>query len=67
MTHSIDPPHGSIVQVCLSAALALDAFIDLCSCRRSMAMFRHARRLATVAVWVAVAGSWLAIVRDALF
>jgi len=46
-------------QVCLSAALALDAFVELLSCRRVSALSKHMRKLATVAAWVAVAGSWV--------
>ena len=48
--------HVSISQVCLSAALALDAFIDLCSCRRVSAVSKHARTLATLASWLVIVG-----------
>ena len=51
--------HIPTVQVCLSAAVVLDVFVELCSCRRIMAASKHIRGLATVAVWAAVAGSWL--------
>jgi hypothetical protein len=58
--HMLQCVTRNATQLCLSAVLALDAFVELCSCRRMLAASKHVRTVATVAAWAAVAGTWIA-------